>query len=112
MSLKDNVFTPTLEQEKVFRRSVYGARTYQSKMSFKSSQLEDFKSGKIEYKELTDYLVDLDAISLYPSTMALNPYPIGKCFELKDAEIDEFKRYILAEKRCPRMGIYNYRIYS
>ena len=75
---------PNLEQEKAFRQSVRGGRTYKSKHKFISQEYDDYKNGKIDFDDIKDYVIDADVVSLYPTAMAHYPYPVGACLESKD----------------------------
>jgi len=79
----DFINLPTLEQEKAFRKSVRGGRTYKSKHRFKSKQYEAFINGEVDFDNIEDYLIDADVVSLYPTAMAKYPYPVGLCKKLE-----------------------------
>lgn len=81
------IYLPSLDQEKVFRESVRGGRTYKSKSSFKSQQYNDYLTGKIDFNSITDYIIDADVVSLYPTAMANYPYPVGLCYKLEGSEM-------------------------
>lgn len=87
---------PTLQQEKDFRQTIRGGRTYKSKSRFISEDYEKFKKGEITFKEVNDYVIDADVVSLYPTAMSKFSYPVGECKELKEGE-NEMKG---------KMGIY------
>lgn len=72
---------PNLDQEKGFRESVRGGRTYLSKKRFISSQYNDIINGTKKFDELDDYVVDCDVVSLYPTAMAKYEYPTGECYK-------------------------------
>jgi len=84
---------PTIKQEDAFRQSVRGARTYPSKRRFISSQYEDYINGKIEFKDINDYLIDADVVSLYPAAMANYKYPIGHPKETNEYKQDKLGIY-------------------
>lgn len=88
---------PTLDQEKAFRQSVRGGRTYKSKHRFVSEQYDVFKRGEIGFDDIIDYLIDADVVSLYPTAMAHYKYPVGDCKKLLPHE-----NYMRG-----KMGIYN-----
>ena len=87
--LKDNILYFTIyafnpEQEKFFRESIYGGRTYKYKHSFTSSQREAFMKNKISFEGIDDYLIDADVNSLYPAAM-MKEFPIGVAIHEKQA---------------------------
>ena len=71
---KYSIELPTLKQEKAFRESVRGGRTYKSKHRFISKQYEAFKNGEVGFDDVFDYCIDADVVSLYPAAMAQYPY--------------------------------------
>ena len=93
----DFINLPTLEQEKAFRQSVRGGRTYKSKHRFKSTQYDSFIKGECDFDSIEDYLIDADVVSLYPTAMAKYPYPVGGCKKLLPCQ-----NYMLG-----KLGIYN-----
>lgn len=64
------------------RKASIGGRTEVFKHFFKSDQYDAVKDGSVQYDELDDYLKYLDVVSLYPSAMANNPYPVGKAVQV------------------------------
>jgi hypothetical protein len=76
--LDQDVFAPNLEQETMFRKSVYGGKTKAYKPKFISSEIADIEAKKIGYEACKDYLLDLDVVSLYPTAMHDFEYPVGK----------------------------------
>jgi hypothetical protein len=84
---------PNGRQEKVFRSCCYGARCYKSKSYFES-QSED------------DYMVDEDVVSLYPTAMRNFVYPVGRCFEMTEKQIDLFNNYMKKNNKMMYMGCY------
>jgi len=85
----DFIKLPTLDQEKAFRQSIRGGRTYKSKHRFKSEQFDGYIEGKTSFDEIEDYLIDADVVSLYPTAMADFEYPIGDCERLPQFIPDE-----------------------
>ena len=92
---EDQIALPTHKEELFFRKSIYGGRCYKNAHKFKSNQYNDIKkeinnilnivdeedrNEKIGllYKGINDYVFDADVVSLYPTAMANNVYPIGK----------------------------------
>jgi len=65
--------------DNIGRSASIGGRTEVFKHYFQSMEYEDIVSGKISYDNMTDYLKYLDVVSLYPSAMAHNKYPVGRC---------------------------------
>jgi hypothetical protein len=98
-SIKDKNFfiqLPTLDQEKDFRESVRGGRTYKSKHKFISKQYDAYFRGdddiysnnkKIDFDDIDDYLIDADVVSLYPTAMVDYPYPVGDCQQSNDDQM-------------------------
>jgi hypothetical protein len=80
------IHLPTLEQEKGFRESVRGGRTYKSKHRFESESYQDIISkiseGKdVDLNSIEDYMIDADVVSLYPAAM-IEEFPVGECYPL------------------------------
>lgn len=71
------------EIDKFARRSIYGGRCYPQKQYFQSENPE------------TDYLVDVDVVSLYPTAMAQYEYPIGEYKDFTSEEKLEYARNII-----------------
>lgn len=65
-----------VELELVFRSALYGGRCYPTQPKWESSQLQAVREGAITYSEVDDYVLDLDANSLYPTAMSM-PMPTG-----------------------------------
>ena len=97
---EEKVFYPKFEEEKFFRKSIYGGRCYKNAHKFTSKQYEYIKKEseeicKIEsredreikfgflYASIDDYVFDADVVSLYPTAMAKNLYPVGKPIGIK-----------------------------
>lgn len=72
---KNPIFLQTPEQEKFFRESIYGGRTYKYKHNFKSEQRDAYINGSLSFEEIDDYLI-------YPAAMK-NKFPTGKPMHLK-----------------------------
>jgi hypothetical protein len=76
------------------RESIQGGRTFPQKPRFNSKHYELLKGfeqmteeeKKTVYNQIDDYLTDMDACSLYPSSMYLNEYPIGKPYWVNDLD--------------------------
>ncbi len=64
---KSTIYLQTPEQEKFFRESIYGGRTYKYKHKFVSSQREANINGELDFEDVDDYLIDADVNSLYPA---------------------------------------------
>lgn len=62
--------------ENIFRSALYGGRCYPTQPKWESSQLEAVRHGALTYEEVDDYVLDLDANSLYPTAMSM-PMPCG-----------------------------------
>ena len=97
------IYAPNAKMENIYRKSIYGGKSLIYQPHFESkiieenenvkkailnynhlSELKDDKGNKYiyigkenDYADLVDHLIDLDAVSLYPSAM-LRTYPIGK----------------------------------
>jgi len=96
---KFSVELPNLEQEKAFRQSVRGGRTYKSKHKFVSEQYEAFHKGECSFDDIKDFVIDADVVSLYPTAMAHYPYPVGECKEFNpDQPIDAKELYAKQDK--------------
>lgn len=66
--------------ESVFRGALYGGRCYPTQPLYESSQLEAVRKGILKYEDVDDYVLDLDANSLYPHAMSM-PMPTGEIHE-------------------------------
>lgn len=97
-------YLQTPEQEKFFRSSIFGGRTYKYKHGFVSSQREAFLDNKLTFEVIDDYLIDADVNSLYPAAMK-EEFPVG-CPKRLDNLLDEFNGFIHKNKKCPKLGIY------
>ena len=102
---KEPIYLQTPEQEKFFRESIYGGRTYKYKNSFVSKQRDDYLNGSVNFEDIDDYLIDADVNSLYPSAM-MNSFPVGIPVKLKPKTIDYFNGVVEEQKKCPKVGIY------
>ena len=75
--LDQPVYIPTPKDDEFIRQSVYGGRCYKNKNRFISKQYEAVKNGTLtDVEEVDDYMVYLDVVSLYPTSM-LREYPVG-----------------------------------
>ena len=75
---KNKIYIPDRKKEKFFRRAVYGGRCYKNANRFESKQYQEIKEGKVKYEDIDDYVFDADVVSLYPTAMRNNLYPVGK----------------------------------
>lgn len=105
---KSPIYLQSPEQEKFFRESIYGGRTYKYKNTFKSSQRDDYMNGTFKFEDIDDYLIDADVNSLYPSAM-MNTFPVGTPIKMKSNTISYFNCLIKEENECPKVGIYRVR---
>ncbi len=71
------IYLPSSDELEFINRSKYGANVYPVKKHFKSKEYDLITEGKIKYKDMTDYLMIMDVVSLYPTSM-LKDYPVGK----------------------------------
>jgi hypothetical protein len=103
---KNPIFLQTPEQEKFFRESIYGGRTYKYKNKFVSQQREEYISGNLTFEEIDDYLIDADVNSLYPAAMK-NLFPTGTPRHLKPnfPSVTYYNKLILEGEKCP-VGIF------
>ena len=101
---------PKPHKEKVFRECIIGGRTTKFKKHFKSKQLEEYKAGLISYEEITDYIFDLDVVSLYPQIMKVKKYPVGESIYISSYEqferLDYKKKINKAERMHDKLGMY------
>lgn len=74
---QSTIIMPSEDELNFIQKSTYGANVYPVKKHFKSKEHDDIVDGKIKYKDMTDYLMIMDVVSLYPTSM-LNKYPVGK----------------------------------
>ncbi len=99
------IYLQTPEQEKFFRQSIYGGRTYKYKHEFVSSQREAFLNEKLNFDDIEDYLIDADVNSLYPAAMK-EEYPTGVPLKLDDESIKDFNGFLEKFLKCPKFGIF------
>ena len=92
---------PNIEIDKFFRMAIKGGRTYLNKKRFVSDQREGYLRGEITFDELVDYMIDADAVSLYPAAM-LEEYPVGYCERLEKGD----------KKMQGKMGVYKCNVQS
>ena len=78
---------PSEDELNFIQKSTYGANVYPVKKHFKSNEYDDIVAGKVKYKDITDYLMIMDVVSLYPTSM-LNKYPVGKARWTEEYEED------------------------
>lgn len=105
-SRKENkIYLQNPEQEKFFRESIYGGRTYKYKDNFVSKQRNDYINGDMSFEDIDDYLIDADVNSLYPAAM-MNSFPVGIPVKLKTKTLEYFNKLIEEERKCPKIGIY------
>ena len=78
---------PSEDELNFIHKSTYGANVYPVKKHFKSKEYDDIVAGKVKYKDMTDYLMIMDVVSLYPTSM-LNKYPVGKARWTEEYEED------------------------
>ena len=104
---KNPIYLQNPEQEKFFRQSIYGGRTYKYKNSFKSKQRDEYLNGSLTFEDIDDYLIDADVNSLYPSAM-MNTFPVGMPVQVDSNShtLAYFNKMIQQEKKCPKVGIY------
>jgi len=81
--------------ETVFRSALYGGRCYPTQPLWESTQLEAVRQGAIGYADVDDYVLDLDANSLYPTAMSM-PMPTG-----------DLHRWTPPQPIPPNLGIYH-----
>ena len=97
--------------DKFARNACYGGRCEVFKRKFKSSQYLDILARKVKFEDIHDHLTVLDVVSLYPSAMQSNFFPIGPVKQSKklmfhEDELNEAKDGILPDHLL-KMGIYN-----
>ena len=102
---KNKIYLQNPEQEKFFRESIYGGRTYKYKDNFISKQRNDYINGGVSFEDIDDYLIDADVNSLYPAAM-MNSFPIGIPVKLKTKTLEYFNKLVEEERKCPKIGIY------
>ena len=71
------IYLPSEDELDFINQSKYGANVYPVKKHFKSKEYDGIVEGKIKYEDMTDYLMIMDVVSLYPTSM-LNDYPVGQ----------------------------------
>ena len=103
---KNPIFLQTAEQEKFFRESIYGGRTYKYKHTFVSKQRDDYVDGNLSFEDIDDYLIDADVNSLYPAATK-NEFPVGIPTRLKPntPSVNYFNELIRDQSKCSKVGI-------
>lgn len=84
---ESTIMMPSEDELNFIHKSTYGANVYPVKKHFKSKEYDDIVAGKVKYKDMTDYLMIMDVVSLYPTSM-LNKYPVGKARWTEEYEED------------------------
>lgn len=100
--LDQPVYIPTPKDDDFIRQSVYGGRCYKNKNRFISAQYEAVKNGTLnDVEEVNDYMVYLDVVSLYPTSM-LREYPVGApedTTEYKEGKLGIYKINYIPNKK-------------
>lgn len=92
--------------ETVFRSALYGGRCYPTQPKWESSQLWAVRQGAISYEDVDDYVLDLDANSLYPTAMSM-PMPTGDLFRWSPPQPIPHNLGIYRVKYFPNKKLYN-----
>lgn len=87
------------------RLAMRGGRSVPNKASFKTSSDWIGPDGQRDYDKLTDYLMVLDATSLYPSAMIAFEYPTGKPSFITEDKFDERVRRFNDGQQMPLCSI-------
>lgn len=101
----ESVYIPTLKEEACFRKAIYGGRCYKVKHAFCSSQYKDICQGQIAFDDISDYVVDMDVVSLYPTAMRRD-FPVGDSHALDEESLVRCNEYVTVHKKLPWIGIY------
>lgn len=92
-----DIHLPTSTQDKLFRESIYGGRTYNNKRRFISNQYDDVMKlvdtdGVLpegwDYESINDYVFDADVVSLYPTAMTYD-FPCGKAIPVDEKWLND-----------------------
>lgn len=102
-----SIVLPNTLQEVFFRSSIFGGRTYKCQHRFISTQYMEVMRGELVFDQVQDYLLDLDAVSLYPSAMAMYPYPVNECYFIED--INKWNETIRKKRSFPHMSVVHVR---
>jgi len=86
------IYIPSEDELEFIQRSTYGANVYPVKKHFKSKEYNEIIKGTKKYDDLTDYLMIMDVVSLYPTSM-LNEYPTGKASWVADIQPNKMGIY-------------------
>jgi hypothetical protein len=90
---------PSPDKYEFIYQAIVGGRVYPLKKAFVSQHYDEIKEGTMKYEELeSDYILDLDCVSLYPFAMAQYEYPTGPSHwvtELNALAAEEQKLYEL-----------------
>jgi hypothetical protein len=125
--LKSVLHIPFKVEDEFMRRAAYGGRSFPQKMYFKSSEYDEEEVEVVEEetdknddgiisdekevrevrylrREITDNLVDLDVVSLYPTAM-LKPFPCGEMRWMSAAECEALRLELNVLPDEPRADI-------
>ena len=86
LDAEDKIYLPTMEEDALMRKALYGGRTGPQKKQFRSQECHrlldtmsyDCDIDPIAFFNLTDYLIMLDVVSLYPAQMQKRNFPCGR----------------------------------
>lgn len=81
-----DVHVPKLDEDEWFRRGLFGGRCGPQLPSFVSKQAKESyvilsanpEMSDAQFDQITDYLADMDVVSLYPAVMSKMLYPCGR----------------------------------
>ena len=88
---KKEYFIEVPDKEKLAfeKRAIYGGRVFPVRRSYKSEQYDDIVTGKVPFSEINDYVAYKDAVSLYPKSMHMGVFPIGRSHWVDDCKVHE-----------------------
>lgn len=97
---------PTMETHKKIKKGIFGGRCLPIKQRFSSVFAKGVEEGLFTYDELdSDYLFDMDVVSLYTKCMADFPYPTGLIHHCTVNELKE-QELKLRYKQAVKLGYY------
>lgn len=93
-SYLSKVVLPNTDEYNFMRRGLFGGRCCPQRQLFLSSQYENYISGNLNHCDITDYLVYLDVVSLYPYSCIIGRFPVGHAKYLAESEFFQYKYYL------------------
>jgi hypothetical protein len=78
-------------------KATYGGLCFNWCRYFESANYQQIIDKEVGWKEVEDFILNLDVVSLYPAAMANHLYPVGPSFELSAEQINYLNENYLDE---------------